>query len=102
MWHFALAVLDAHTFRSELGHDGVELFPEKDLYAMGADGLMSLSFQGVPTEVPAEVATEIARGGASLAKMSGAPVVGGHSVESKDLLFGLAAVGLAHPERSDS
>lgn len=71
-----------------------------DLYAMGADGLLSLSFQGVPTEVPAEVVTEIARGDA--AKMSGAPVVGGHRVESKDLLFGLAAFGLAHPGRSDS
>lgn len=70
-----------------------------DLYAMGADGLLSLSFLGVPPEVPADMATEIARGGATLAKMSSAPVVGGHSVESKDVMFGLASVGLVHPEQ---
>ena len=69
-----------------------------DVYAMGADGLFSLSFLSVSSEVPPDVATEIVRGGASLAKSSGAPLVGGHSVEGKDVLFGLAAFGIVHPE----
>jgi selenide,water dikinase len=69
-----------------------------DVYAMGAEGLFSLSVLGVPRDFPVEAAAEIVKGGASLAKASGAPVVGGHSLESKDLLFGLAAVGWAHPE----
>jgi selenide,water dikinase len=70
-----------------------------DVYAMGAEGLFCLSFLGVPRDFPGEVAAAIAKGGASCAAASGAPVVGGHSLESKDLLFGLAAIGLASPER---
>jgi selenide,water dikinase len=70
-----------------------------DIYAMGAEPLFSLSFLGVPRDFPAEAAAAIAKGGASLALASGAPVVGGHSLESKDLMFGLAAFGLGDPER---
>jgi selenide,water dikinase len=70
-----------------------------DLYAMGAEGLFSLSFLGVPRDFPPELAAGIVRGGAALAGASGAPLVGGHSLESRDLLFGLAAIGSAHPEK---
>jgi len=41
VWHFALAVLDAHTFRPELGHTGIELFPEKDLFRKAHTGSSS-------------------------------------------------------------
>lgn len=70
-----------------------------DVYAMGAEALISLSFLGVPRDFPGEAAAAIARGGASLAQASGAPVVGGHSLESEDVMFGLAAIGLVNPER---
>jgi len=70
-----------------------------DVYAMGGEPLVSLSFLGVPRGFPVEAIVAIARGGASLAMGVGAPVVGGHSVESKDLMFGLAVVGLASPHR---
>jgi selenide,water dikinase len=66
---------------------------------MGAEPLFSLSLLGIPRDFPDEAAVAIVRGGASLASASGAPLVGGHSLESKDVLFGLAAVGLASPER---
>lgn len=69
-----------------------------DVYAMGGAGLFSLSFLGTPKDFPVDVAADIVRGGAALAKAEGAPVVGGHSVESRDLLFGLCAVGLVEPE----
>ncbi len=69
-----------------------------DIYAMGGRGLLSLSFLGTPKDFPVEIAAAIARGGAELAKEEGAPVVGGHSIESKDLMYGLAVVGLADPE----
>ncbi|MEE8410535.1 MAG: selenide, water dikinase SelD, partial [Myxococcota bacterium] len=36
--------------------------------------------------------------GAEVAMHVGAPVVGGHSVESKDLMYGLAAIGVVHPD----
>lgn len=69
-----------------------------DIYAMGGRGLVSLSFLGTPKGFPVEITAAIARGGAELAKNEGAPVVGGHSVESKDLMYGLAVVGIADPE----
>lgn len=70
-----------------------------DVYAMGGEPLLSLSFLGVPRGFPDDATVAIAKGGASLATTSGAPVVGGHSLESKDLMFGLAVVGLARPDR---
>ena len=70
-----------------------------DIYAMGGEPILSLSFLGVPRGLPDEAAVGIVRGGASLAKVSGAPVVGGHCIESKDLMFGLVVMGLAPPNR---
>lgn len=70
-----------------------------DVYAMGGEPLLSLSFLGVPRGFPDDAAVAIVKGGAALAMSSGAPVVGGHSLESKDLMFGLAVVGLASPDR---
>lgn len=69
-----------------------------DVYAMGGRGLVSLGFLGAPKGFPVDVAAAIAKGGAELAKAEGAPVVGGHSIESKDLMYGLAAIGLAEPD----
>ena len=69
-----------------------------DIYAMGGQGLLSLGFLGTPKGFPVEITAAIAKGGAELAQDEGAPVVGGHSVESKDLMYGLAVVGLADPE----
>lgn len=69
-----------------------------DVYAMGGRGLISLSFLGTPAGFPEDVGAAIAKGGADLALAEGAPVVGGHSVESKDLMYGLAVVGLAAPD----
>lgn len=68
-----------------------------DIYAMGGQGLLSLGFLGTPKGFPVEITAAISKGGAELARDEGAPVVGGHSVESKDLMYGLAVVGLANP-----
>lgn len=70
-----------------------------DVYAMGGEPSLSLSFLGVPRGFPEEMTIGIAKGGASLALGAGAPVVGGHSVESKDLMFGLVVMGFASPDR---
>jgi selenide, water dikinase len=70
-----------------------------DVYAMGGTGLMSLSILGTPKGFDEELTVALVRGGAELAMRSGAPVLGGHSLEGRDLLFGLAVVGLVHPER---
>ena len=70
-----------------------------DIYAMGGEGMMSLSVLGAPGDFPVDVLTEILRGAAETALAAGAPILGGHSIESKDLLFGLAVVGTAHPDQ---
>jgi selenide,water dikinase len=70
-----------------------------DVYAMGGEPTLCLSFLGIPRGFSEEATVEIVRGGASVVSEAGAFIVGGHSVESKDLLFGLAAMGLAHPDR---
>jgi selenide, water dikinase len=69
-----------------------------DIYAMGGTGLMSLSILGTPRDLPEDVLIAIVRGGAELCAKNGAPVLGGHSLEGKDLLFGLAVIGLVHPD----
>ena len=70
-----------------------------DIFAMGGKGLVSLSILSVSTEVPPEAAVEIVRGGCDVAAACKAPVLGGHSVEGQDILFGLAAVGIVQPDK---
>ena len=70
-----------------------------DVYAMGGSPLISLSFLSAPDSVTPDVVAQIAVGGAEKAMACGAPVVGGHSIEGRDLLYGLAVVGMAHPDR---
>ncbi len=70
-----------------------------DVYAMGGEAIMALSIFGVPDDLPTVLAAEIAKGGAEKALAEGAPVVGGHTLSSRDLIYGLAVVGTAHPDR---
>ncbi|MBI3178561.1 MAG: selenide, water dikinase SelD, partial [Deltaproteobacteria bacterium] len=70
-----------------------------DVYAMGGEAIMALSILGVPDDLPTEISAEISRGGAEKALAEGAPVVGGHTLSSRDLIYGLAVVGVAPPAR---
>ena len=70
-----------------------------DVWAMGGEPLLSLSFIGTPVGFPMDIAADIVRGGGRVAVQAGAPILGGHSIQSKDLLFGLAVVGQVHPEK---
>ncbi len=83
---------DARTFGSIAAANALA-----DVWAMGGKPLLSLSILGVPRDFPEQLSIDIALGGAELAAAAGAPVVGGHSIESRDLIFGLAVVGEAHP-----
>lgn len=70
-----------------------------DVYAMGGRPLLALSILAIPEEFPLEVGSRILAGGARAALAAGAPVVGGHTVQARDLLYGLAVVGEADPQR---
>src|SRR5690606_18135885 len=40
----------------------------------------------------------IRRGGESVCTAAGVPIAGGHSIDSKEPIYGLAAIGVVHPK----
>mgnify|MGYP002622677065 CR=1 FL=1 len=71
-----------------------------DVYAMGATPIMALAVVGMPiNKLPAEVIGRILAGGESVCRDVGIPVAGGHSIDSPEPIYGLVALGLAHPDR---
>jgi selenide, water dikinase len=69
-----------------------------DVYAMGGTPIMALAILGMPIKVlPPEVIREILRGGESVCAQANIPIAGGHSIDSVEPIYGLAAVGIVHP-----
>ena len=67
-----------------------------DVYAMGGRPLMALAILGMPLDrLPIEVVRQILQGGASMCAEAGIPVAGGHSIDSKEPIYGLAVIGIA-------
>jgi len=46
-----------------------------------------------------EMIRQILAGGASVCAAAGIPVAGGHSIDSKEPVYGLVALGLVHPDK---
>jgi selenide,water dikinase len=71
-----------------------------DIYAMGARPLFALAIVGMPVNLlPIETIRAILAGGASVCAAAGVPIAGGHSIDSVEPIYGLAAIGLVHPDR---
>ncbi len=71
-----------------------------DVYAMGASPIFALAIVGMPVDrLPAETIRGILAGGAAVCAEAGIPVAGGHSIDSVEPIYGLVALGLAHPDR---
>jgi selenide,water dikinase len=71
-----------------------------DVYAMGGTPITALNIVGFPDEtLPAEILSEILRGGAERVAASGAVILGGHSVRDAEVKYGLAVTGTIHPDR---
>src|SRR5450631_3500639 len=69
-----------------------------DVYAMGGTPLFALAIVGMPLKVlPLAVIREILRGGESVCRSVGIPIAGGHSIDSVEPIYGLAAIGLVAP-----
>jgi selenide,water dikinase len=74
-----------------------------DIYAMGGSPILALALVGMPIgKLPPEVIGRVLEGGASMCREAGIPVAGGHSIDSVEPIYGLAAIGLVHPERVKS
>ena len=70
-----------------------------DVYAMGGEPILALNLCAFPSDLPQEIMREIIRGGAEKIREAGGVLAGGHSVRDAELKFGMAVVGLAHPDR---
>lgn len=71
-----------------------------DVYAMGGSPIMALAIVGMPINVlPKADIAAILEGGAAACTEAGIPIAGGHSIDSVEPIYGLAAMGLVHPDR---
>lgn len=71
-----------------------------DVYAMGGVPLLALNVFCFPTcDLPLELAQQIIAGGAEAVKEAGCLLVGGHSIQSPEPIYGLSVVGTVHPNR---
>src|SRR5512139_3585425 len=71
-----------------------------DVYAMGGSPILALAIVGMPVgKMPAEVMRRIMEGGADVCRVAGIPLAGGHSIDSPEPIYGLAALGLVEPAR---
>lgn len=71
-----------------------------DVYAMGGKPILALALVGMPINVlPHDVIAAVLKGGESICAEAGIPVAGGHSIDSVEPIYGLAAIGLVHPKR---
>ncbi|MGP8034475.1 MAG: selenide, water dikinase SelD [Steroidobacteraceae bacterium] len=69
-----------------------------DVYAMGGRPIFALALLAMPVNVlPAETIRAILRGGETVCAAAGIPIAGGHSIDSVEPIYGLAALGLVHP-----
>src|SRR4249919_2646920 len=71
-----------------------------DIYAMGGRPVLALNLLGWPRDVLAmELAAEVLRGGADVARLAGCHLAGGHSIDSPEPTYGLAVTGTAQPDQ---
>ncbi len=71
-----------------------------DVYAMGGTPVMAINLVGWPRDVlPTDLLTEVLRGGLDVATRAGCPVIGGHSIDNPEPIYGMAVTGTADPDR---
>ncbi|MCG9878985.1 MAG: selenide, water dikinase SelD [Bacteroidia bacterium] len=70
-----------------------------DVYAMGAKPLFANAILGWPIDIlPIEMAQEVLKGAREICAKAGIPLAGGHSIDSKEPLFGLSVTGSVRTE----
>lgn len=71
-----------------------------DVYAMGGRPLLVMNIVGFPIkDMDESVLKEMIKGGQDKITESGALLVGGHSIEDKELKYGLSVTGIVHPDK---
>jgi len=71
-----------------------------DVFAMGAEVKTALNIVGFDkVNLPAEALSEILRGGNEKIRECGGVLMGGHTIESPEMYYGLSVTGLIHPKK---
>jgi len=71
-----------------------------DVYAMGGKPLTAMNIVCFPIEdMPVSILQEILEGGLEKINESGAVLAGGHSVDDRELKYGLSVTGIVHPDK---
>jgi selenide, water dikinase len=70
-----------------------------DVFAMGGRVLFALSVAAFPEDLPVDVMAAIVGGAAEVVREAGGTLAGGHTIRDPEPKFGLAVVGVAHPDR---
>jgi selenide, water dikinase len=91
---FPPVVDDAYTFGAIAAANALS-----DIYAMGGTPLFCLNLVGFPDNLDPEILTEILRGGADKVREAGGLIAGGHTVTDHEPKYGLAAIGIVHPDQ---
>jgi selenide,water dikinase len=69
-----------------------------DVWAMGGRPLFALNVVGWPVgKLSMDLLGEVLRGGAEAARLAGASILGGHSIDDPEPKYGMAVTGLADP-----
>jgi selenide,water dikinase len=72
-----------------------------DIYAMGGTPLFALSLVGWPREKASfEILGEVLRGAFEVTERARCMVLGGHSIDVVEPIFGLVVLGEVHPDRA--
>jgi selenide,water dikinase len=71
-----------------------------DVYAMGARPFLALALVGMPVDkMPVAAIQKVLAGGQAACAEAGVVIAGGHSIDLTEPMYGLAVLGLVHPDR---
>jgi selenide,water dikinase len=70
-----------------------------DVFAMGGRVLFALSVAAMPEDLPIATFRAILDGAASVVHQAGGILAGGHTIRDPEPKYGLAVVGVAHPDQ---
>ncbi|MBI3399006.1 MAG: selenide, water dikinase SelD [Deltaproteobacteria bacterium] len=70
-----------------------------DVYAMGGVPRLAMNIVAFPAGLDLSILQEIIKGSTDKLKEAGVILVGGHSIEDKEIKYGLSVTGLVHPQK---
>lgn len=70
-----------------------------DVYAMGGAPRLAMNIVAFPADLDISILQEIIIGSTDKLKEAGVILIGGHSIEDKEIKYGLSVTGLIHPEK---